>query len=113
MSYKVTMQYANSREMPSSDLKTFKNMGEAEAAIKEKLIADAALKVRITYRIYEWDDLIKEFDPSKIDLTAEDTESSQGQGSGATFRPTPFNPAPKPGGIPQNWLKDDDDKKTK
>jgi hypothetical protein len=106
------MQYPRGTEMPCSDINDFKNIKEAEVAIKNKLIADAALKIKITYRIYEWDELIKEFDPNNIDLAEDESEGSQGKG--AIFRPTPFNPVPKPSGIPHNWLKDeDDDKKTK
>jgi hypothetical protein len=112
MHYKVTAQYAGARELPGGD--QFRHLDAAKAFIVNKLKENAALKIKVIYRLYEWDELLEEFDPAKIDLSAleEDSEGegSQGQGKGASFRPSPLNTSPRPAGMPHSSFKDDDKK---
>lgn len=113
MHYKVTSQYAGARELPGDQ---FDDLNKAKEFIQKKMIENAALKLKVIYRLYEWDDLIQEFDPSKMDVsTAGSRESdggSQGKGKGATFSPSPLQSSPRPPGVPPSSFKDDEkDKK--
>ena|SRR5579862_9867172 len=115
MRFKVTKEYARGGE---SQFAQFTQVEEARSFIKEKLTDDAALKVRVIYRIYEFTDLLEEFDPDKLGTSSGATQSSagsQGKSSEASFRPTPLSTAPRPAGMPQNWRvdKDKDDEKDK
>jgi hypothetical protein len=96
----------------------FKNQADAEKLIQEKLREDIRFKVNATYGLYDWDELLREFkqsdvvaDATKSSDSAADNSSGQGAGSRSSFSPTPFNTAPRPGGMPHSWIKDEDDKK--
>lgn len=93
---------------------TFKQLNEAKQFIQKKLEEDFQFKVNAIYCLYEGMDLIEEFDQSKLVKSDEKAQSGgQQKGSGQSFSPTPFNTAPRPGGMPHSWLKDGDDKKDK
>lgn len=112
MHYKVTSQYVGAREI---DAEQFSDLNKAKAFIENKLRENANLKLKVIYRLYEWDDLIQEFDPSKMEeMTGSSGESgSQGKGQGARFSPTPLQTSPRPPGMPPSSFKDDDDDKKK
>lgn len=107
MRYKVTKQYARGTETQCAQ---FDDVNDAKAFIQLKLEQDRALKVSVIYRIKEFTEVIEEFDPARM---GDAGQSSQGQSSSASFRPTPFNTAPKPAGTPQKWTTGDDDEKKK
>jgi hypothetical protein len=104
MIYKVTKQYGAGREMPCDQ---FKDLASAQAFVQEKIREDISLKIKAIYRIYEWDDLLQAFDSETTEISPQ-SDGSQGQGKGASFRPTPLNSSPRPPGMPHHWLKDDD-----
>lgn len=112
-SFKVTKQYGRGPET-SFDAR-FPNMQAAKAFVDEKILEDAALNVKAIYRIYDFDDVVGEFDASKMDVSQlapkreESASGSQGKGSTASFRPTPLNTAPRPPGTPQKWMKDEEE----
>lgn len=111
MIFKVTGQYGTGRE---NHLKDYKEEEDARSYIKEELEKAARLKTPAIFRLYDFDDLVAEFDSTKeIISPASQSESgaSQGQGRATSFKPTPFNVAPTPRGVPHNWVKDDEDKK--
>ena len=110
MRYKVTRQFRGAAEAQCAQ---FKDPTDARFFIEKKLVDDAAMKVSATYRLYEFDEVLAEYDPSKAGVILEQTSDSQGKGSSAGFRPTPFNTAPKPAGMPQKWGKDEDEEKQK
>ncbi|HTM63338.1 MAG TPA: hypothetical protein VL360_02405 [Gammaproteobacteria bacterium] len=108
---KITLQYAaGGREQPVN--RPFKSLDEARAFIMESLQNNAG--VQSTYRIYDFDDLLETHDSNSVknlQTTSDDSGAGQGQKSGATFRPSPLQMAPKPKGIPSNhWVDPDEDK---
>lgn len=95
-----------------SRLDNFNKQADAEKFIQEKLQEDIRFKVNATYALYEGADLLREYTQDDVVSAPADTSSSaQGAGSRSSFTPTPFNTAPRPGGVPHNWVKDDDGKK--
>lgn len=103
MQYRVNSYFGRGASHPCA---LFKDLSDAGLFIEQKLKVDARLKLDVTYRIYEFDDLVKEYPPIKDGMGALDAEQptgTQGQGNGAAFRPTPFNMAPKPPGVPPKW----------
>jgi hypothetical protein len=115
MRYKVTKQYARGPQSPCGE---FADINEAHSFIEKNLRDDAALNVKVIYRIVEFGDVLKEYDPNKMDITsmqqrAAQDQGSQGRSSTASFKPTPFNTTPRPAGSPQGWLKDDEDEPKK
>lgn len=106
MKYKVTRQYARGSDTPFA---VFNDIIDARLFIEKKLSDDAAQKITVIYRILELGEICEEFDPSKLDTPREE-QSSQGASSTASFRPSPFNTAPRPTGSPQKWLKDEEEK---
>lgn len=115
MSYKITVQYARDKtELPLKE--EFEDLKEAKKFISEKINQEAVLKTKVIYRLYQnYDQLIEEFDSTKIEISssAKDSQSSQGKSSKAGFKPTPFNMTPTPPGLPKKWLIDEDDDKDK
>lgn len=112
--FKVTKQYGRGSET-AFDVR-FNHFKDAKAFVEIKLLEDAAMNVRATYRVYEYDEMHTEFDPAKIDIAllksqhhAQESQGSQGKGSTASFRPTPLNTAPRPPGTPQKWSKEEDE----
>jgi hypothetical protein len=107
----VTKRFGRSE----SRMSDFAKQSDAEKFIQEKLQEDIRFKVNATYGLYEGADLLREF--SQRDAVATpaaaspvDAGSAQAAGSRSSFTPTPFNTAPRPGGIPHSWVKDEDDK---
>lgn len=111
MKYKVTSQYARDAER---QLAMFESQDDAKTFVEAKIAKDALLKVKIIYRIYKDFDVLEEIS-SEQDTSGATAKapSSQGQGSGANFRPSPFDTSPKPAGMPKKWIVNgtDDDKK--
>lgn len=115
MQYKVTKQYQRGIEQLA---KTFTGESDARAYIEKHAAENASMKIQVTYRLYDFDDLMAEIDSSKVtsqSSTSPSAESSgaAGKGSGANFRPTPLPMAPRPSGMPQNWRSDKDDEDEK
>lgn len=116
MLYKVTKQFLQG---PETILNSFKNVNEAESFVKTKLAEDARFNLKTTYRIYEFDDVVKEFTQdsqvSGAQQAAQAASQSGQSGKTQSFSPTPFNMKPQPGGLPHSWIKDvdakDEDKK--
>lgn len=115
MQYKVTQQYQRGIEQLA---KTFTRESDARAYIQEHATVNASMKIQVTYRLYDFDDLLAEVDSSKLTSASttsagSDAPGSTGKGSGANFRPTPLPMAPRPSGMPQNWRSDKDDEDDK
>jgi hypothetical protein len=96
----------------------FSKQVDAEKFIKEKLCEDILYKINATYGLYEGVDLLQEFKQSDVidestDSSASSTDSTGSSGSRSSFSPTPFNTAPRPTGMPQSWVKDEEDGKKK
>lgn len=113
MQYKVNCYFGRGADVACA---SFKDVADARLFVEKKLALDAELKVKVTYRIYHLNEMVQEFDPAKDAPASGQSQSSaggaQGKGSAASFRPTPFNMAPRPTGSPQRWLvnPDEDDK---
>lgn len=97
----------------------FKKEIEAKQFIQKQLQDDIRFKLTATYGLYEGADLLQEFtQQDAIKQSADDSSSGsdssgQGAGSRSSFSPTPFNTAPRPGGVPHNWVKDENEDKDK
>lgn len=114
MLYRVTNKYGRSGH--EKELRKFQTIDEAKNFIKDELSNAASLKINVSFFLYEGIDLIEEFDATKAEEISQADEASSGaggKGSGASFRPTPFNTSPSPKGMPKHWLKngDEDDEK--
>ncbi|HSW70337.1 MAG TPA: hypothetical protein VLI69_09345 [Gammaproteobacteria bacterium] len=116
MLYKVTKQYARgSNEILIAE---FMDASDAKIFIQGKLLEDARVKIKVTYRILEGMDVLEEFTEADI-ISSGGSGGSSGAGAGSqqrsNFQPTPLNMSPRPPGSPPNWLKDDeaDDKSKK
>lgn len=112
MQYKVTQQYQRGSEQLA---KTFVRAEDAWVYIKAQAEAQAAMKIQVIYRLYDFDDIIGELDSStyKPEASAPDAGSASGaagKGNQEVFRPSPLATAPRPSGMPQNWRKPEDDK---
>jgi hypothetical protein len=108
MMYRVTKKYTRGSETPADE---FADVASAKIYISDKLAEDALLKLDIVYRIYEGMDMVAEFNqdsaPAVVASESEsESQSGQGQAQSSSFQPTPFNMAPRPTGMPQNWVKD-------
>src|SRR5437899_3101659 len=107
MLYKVKKQYARGADTLIAE---FNDTNDAKLFINAKLMEDARLKVKVTYRLLEGMDLLEEF--TEAQGTTETSGGGSGAGAGSqqrsSFQPTPFNASPRPPGVPPNWLKDDD-----
>lgn len=113
--YKVTKQYGRGAEINMGG--RFNNLVEAKAFVDKHIMEDALMNVKVIYKIYEFDELLSEYDSSKVNTAAartSDEQGSQGKGSTASFRPTPLNTSPRPPGTPPKWIHDaDEDKEDK
>lgn len=105
MRYKVSKQYARG---PESHFAQFTDLSDAKSFIQTKMEQDVLLNVKVIYKIYEFTELLTEFDSSKPDTTA---AGSQGQSSQSQFRPTPLNTSLRPAGMPKNWKDDEEENK--
>lgn len=110
MRYKVVKQYGRG---PETIFAQFEDVSDARAFVEAKLEADAAMRIKVIYRIKEFTEVLEEFDPDK-GASAQGSNSSQGQSSGAGARPSPFSTAPRPAGMPSKWAtSQNDDEKDK
>jgi hypothetical protein len=97
----------------------FSKQADALKFIQEKLREDILYKINATYGLYEGADLLQELKQSDVVTTQTDSstllsgDSTGAPGSRSSFSPTPFNTAPRPTGMPPNWIKDEDDDKKK
>lgn len=112
MMFVVTKRFGRSE----TRMGDFRQQKDAESFIQEKLQDDIRYKINATYGLYEGADLLKEFKQSDVvmkesDTGGTDSSSAGGAGQRSSFTPTPFNTAPRPTGMPQNWVKDEEDKK--
>lgn len=116
MLYRVTKSYAG---RPEQEVQRFKTIHSAKEFISDEIESAILMKIHLIFRIYEGVDLMETYDSTKPHpelKKAEAGSESGSKGSGASFRPTPFNTAPTPGGLPKRWLKDaedEEDDKTK
>ena len=116
MRYKVMVSHGRGSEQLCAQ---FKEISDARLFVDHKITADAALKINTIYCLYDTDELLSEHHtatakPADNQPASSGAGGAQGQGSSATFKPTPFNMAPRPTGVPQKWNKykdDDDDEK--
>ncbi|HLB42864.1 MAG TPA: hypothetical protein VJN02_08475 [Gammaproteobacteria bacterium] len=108
MFYQIKIKYDRGSEILCAE---FDDLGKAESFINGEMAANLSLNIKASYRIYEGVDLVKEYSPEKNNLNTTQSSGSQGQTSTAGFRPTPFNKAPRPSGVPQKWEQDDEEKK--
>ncbi len=112
MLYRVTKQYV--RGSADTLVAQFKDMIDARLFIHARLLEDAQLKVKVTYRLMEGMDMLEEFTEAST-VRSESSGSSSGASAEqrTSFQPTPFNATPRPPGMPSNWLKDEEDKNDK
>lgn len=111
MIYKVTKQYGKG---PETIDKGFTTQQEAEEHAKAAAETDASMKIQVVYRVYEFDDVLKEINTDYLIAAIKEGEhtaggSGSGKGQSISFKPTPFNTTPRPKGGPQGWVKDEDD----
>lgn len=111
MRYKVVKQYGRG---PESIFAQFEDVSDARTFVETKLEADAAMKIKVIYRIKEFTEVLEEFDPDKSGTISSGSHSTQGQGTSAGSRPSPFSTAPRPAGMPSKWAtSQNDDEKDK
>jgi hypothetical protein len=97
-----------------------RSLDEAKADATRLAEADSRMGVKTIYRVYEFDeDIVAEFDSTKIQAAGTSSDSTGagsggGQKSGASFKPSPLQTAPRPPGTPaNNWGKPDDEEEKK
>jgi hypothetical protein len=115
MIYKTTKQFARG---PEIILESFREYSEAEHFVQIKLSEDIQYKVQATYRIYEFDEVMKEFTQKDAKIPGAPPSSSSQAASGQAgkkqvFSPTPFNTKPQPGGLPRSSIIEMDDEEGK
>lgn len=110
--YTITKQYTRGPQVPLNE--RFYDFNQAKTFVEKKLTEEAKMNVKVVYRIFEDEKLHSEYDETKIDTSVkQESESSQGKGSTASFRPTPVSTTLRPPGSAQNWVVDKDEKKDK
>lgn len=110
MIYRVTKQFSSGSEQPSNQ---FKDMEAAKLHAYEGASANAALKIKVIYRVYEFDDVMMTVDSSTIahELAASGADSSTGgKSSGSSFTPSPFATTLQPKGTMPKWNGEDKQK---
>ena len=112
MRFRITKQYARGPEIACA---AFDDTNDVKLFMDAKLEQDASLKVNVIYRLYKGPEKLETFNSSESNSLSGESPASQGTSAatGSTFRPTPFNTAPKPAGSPQKWVNDKDDNKKK
>jgi hypothetical protein len=115
MIYRVTKQYSGSTEQ---DCQRFKSFVEAKTFVNESAATDAEMKIKVVYRIYEFDDIMLSVDSASIVPAAPSSSNASestagGISSGASFKPTPFEMSPRPKGTPPKWIIDPEEDKDK
>ncbi len=109
LAFKVAAQYGRG---PEKFLEGFKKEEEAKKFIHEKLAGDAALKVNVTYLLYDMGELVGSFDQRHHDGNANES-SSQQQSSASTHRISPLATTLRPQGMPLTSSKPAEDEKKK
>lgn len=114
MNFQVSREYARGGE---SHFARFTERSDAEQFINMKRESDQLMKLKVIYRLYEGSRLLGSFGDDESSLTGgfsgqQTAAATGGRGTGSSFQPTPFNTAPRPGGVPHNWVKDKDDQKS-
>jgi len=112
MLYQVSKEFQRGSE---TYIAKFSERTDAEAFLRMKHEADQLLKINVIYRLYERAQMIEALGGDAavgavMGPSQESSAAAGGKGSGSTFSPTPFNMAPRPGGMPHNWVKDEDKK---
>ena len=85
---------------------------DAVQFIQEKIQQDLLYKMNNIYTLYEGDDFLREFTQDSViaiqSTSSEEDTGSQASGKSSTqsFRPTPFNTAPRIG--PQSYIRDEE-----
>ncbi|VVC74938.1 hypothetical protein AQUSIP_02120 [Aquicella siphonis] len=108
MNYLVSKKYLRGAAIPCAE---FMDLNDAKLFIEKKLEVDARISVKVDYFISRSNEIIATFEADKILASRTQEDSGAGKGSSASFRPTPFNTAPRPPGTPQKWIKEDDEEK--
>lgn len=107
--YKVLEQYPKGSEQPCA---TFKNLEDAKMFMQNKVDYFRQMNVNVKFLLYRGFDLIEELSTTE-NSGGSSSSSGAGQGqqqtSGVNFKPTPFNMAPRPTGMPPKWVTDNDD----
>jgi len=110
LTYKVGAKYAKG---PEKLIAKFDQVNEAKEYIQAKLEKDAALRVSITYLLYDMGELMESFAQGDQG-GASSSGGGQSQASAQNFRPSPLQTAPRPPGVPPSSFKDEkDDSKSK
>ena len=87
----------------------FVELNDAELFVEDKLTLTSDI---VTYFIFNNDTIISEMNQRvKKQIEPKDTQGGQGKGQNASFRPTPFNLAPRPLGVPPSSFKDEKEEK--
>jgi hypothetical protein len=106
--YKITKKYgAHGHESPVSS-PVFKKLDDAIKHVHSLIESDAAMKIHVIYRIYDFDELLKEIDSTKLASPTAPTDQDQSGGRGAGSRITPFSTTARPKGAVLPWQNDDD-----
>lgn len=111
--YKVSKKYPRG---PEQMLAKFNELSDAKQFAAAKLEQDRLLRVNASYLIHEGHDLIETLGEDSATASATSTSSASSSASGKAttqvFSPSPFQVAPRPGGMPPSSFKDvEDDKK--
>ena len=109
MKYRVTKKYTRGDEIFCAE---FDDLIKAQGFVKESVEADVLLSVKVLYKIYDADKCLEEYDSTSTGSTQNQDQSST-KGNVAGLRPTPYNLAPRPSGMPHNWMKDNDEDEKK
>lgn len=105
MKYKVTACYPRDSDRPIAN---FADLNDAKLFIENKLGINQGLKVSVIYKIFEFDEKIEEYDPTKLDTSSESSTKSTQTSS---FKPSPFSTRLEPKGTVKKWWPDDEEDK--
>jgi len=111
MLYRVSAQYGRGGE---TFIAEFSMREDASHFIGMKRERDHQMKVQVIYKLYEGMDVLDTFndeDGGTGRVAAPASGSATAAGTGERFSPSPFNTAPRPVGMPQNWKPAEKDEK--
>jgi hypothetical protein len=106
--YKVAKQYVKG---PETETARFDTLNDAKSFISAKLEEDAALRVAVTYNLYEMGELMESFGQGDTAGASAQSQGGQQQASRQSFSPSPLQTTLRPNGMPPSSFKDVDDKK--
>lgn len=107
--YKVLEQYPKGEEQPCA---TFKNLDDAKFFMQHKVDYFRQMNVNVKFLLYRGFELLEESATTQQGGSSGSASTdSQGQNktSSVNFKPTPFNMAPRPTGMPPKWVTDNDE----